>query len=135
MNKYIVKSGDLDMEVKAENRALAAMNAIRNGNPKSLGVLIGIRKKGEKKIKEVYMLTTKILEDMGQTVMIAEEAERKELLTKKPPKLHCIEPAKKIGPDIHYLTEEEFKAGKPGYVFINELTGKLSFQKDNKKKE
>ena len=138
MKTYVVKSGTLDVEVKAENRKLAAMDAIRKNKPKSLGVLIGIRKKGEKSEKEVFMLTQKVLEDMGQPVLTAEEARAAEEIKKKydkPLRLHYLELAKEIGPDMHYLTEEEFKDGKSGMVFVNEITGKLSFQKDGKKKE
>ena len=32
----------------------------------------------------------------------------------------------------HFLTEKEFKAGKPGYLLIDDVTGKIRFYKDAK---
>ena len=68
MKKYVVTSGSMRAKVKAENRTLAAMDAIRKSNPKALGLLIGVRKVGDDELEETYMLTTKILESMGYTV-------------------------------------------------------------------
>lgn len=134
MSKYKVQSGDLNIEVSAENRKLAAMDAIRKGNPKSLGVLIGIRKKGEKKIKEVFMLTQKVLEDMGQPVLTEEQAElyKKEI---DPKNYMQIKVNVKDTKPKHYLTKEEFETGKQGYVWLDHTTGKLSFAEKTRKDE
>lgn len=76
MSKYRVKSGDLDIEVKAENKKLAAMDAIRKGKPKSLGILIGILKNGDDELNETFMLSQKVLEDMGYIVLGKTKANR-----------------------------------------------------------
>lgn len=73
MPKYTVQSGDLKITVKAENKKLAAMDAIRKGKPKTLGILIGIRKKGESEQDETFMLSQKVLEDMGYNVLEPEK--------------------------------------------------------------
>jgi len=54
----------------------------------------------------------------------------------RPLRIHHVQLANSVGPDSKpFLTEEEFKAGKPGYVFINEITGKLHFPANGKEKE
>lgn len=135
MAKYRVKSGDLDMEIKADSRERAAMKAIELGSPKTLGILIGIRKKGESSSKETFMLTQQILEKMGQPVLTEEQAERykKEVNPKYYKELRINELDSKK--PKHFLTREEFRAGKPGYVWFDETSGKLRFTDDAKETE
>jgi hypothetical protein len=135
MSKYLVKSGDLNITVRSDNHKLAAMDAIRKGKPKSLGVLIGILKKGDDEAEEIFMLTQKVLEDMGHTIEEALNIDTNINRYKKPLTLNHVERAKEIGPGQEFLTEKEFKAGKPGYVWINETTGKLHFPENAKKKK
>lgn len=65
MEKYKVKSGTMNTEVKALNHDMAMMKAIEKESPKALGTLISALKKGDKKDRQVFMITEMVLERMG----------------------------------------------------------------------
>lgn len=60
MNKYKVKSGDLNTEIRAVNERMAAMKAIEQHNA-ALGLLTQVLKKGDKIKDATYFNTESLL--------------------------------------------------------------------------
>lgn len=65
MDKFRVRTGDIDMEVKAINTRMAAMKAIEKSPSASLGVLIEIKKVGDWEGNTLYCKTEFVLGLMG----------------------------------------------------------------------
>lgn len=65
MAKYRVQSGLLDVTKEAKNHRMAAIKAIDENSPKSLGLIISVLKEGDSLEDELYMKTEFILECMG----------------------------------------------------------------------
>ena len=64
-SNYRVQSGSLDVTVEAKNHRMAAIKAIDENKPNSLGVLIGVLKEGDSPDDEILTRTETILECMG----------------------------------------------------------------------
>ncbi len=65
MLKYRVQSGSLNVKIQASNHRMAAIRAIEENSPKSLGLLIAVLKEGDVENDELFMKTEFILECMG----------------------------------------------------------------------
>lgn len=65
MEKYRVQSGDIDVEITASTHRMAAMKAIEQHIPCSLGQIISVLKDGDDESEETYFNTKLVLEDMG----------------------------------------------------------------------
>ena len=65
MGKYRVQTGALDVTVEAKNHRMAAIKAIDENSPKSLGLIISVLKDGDSSDDELFMKTEFILECMG----------------------------------------------------------------------
>lgn len=65
MSKYRVQSGTMDVTVEATNHRMAAIKAIDENNPKSLGLIVSILKDGDNLDDELFMKSEFILECMG----------------------------------------------------------------------
>lgn len=65
MEKYRVRSGGLDVVVKARTHQMAIMKALEKNLPPSLGIIISALKEGDSIDDEIYMLTGTVLENMG----------------------------------------------------------------------
>lgn len=65
MSKYKVKSGSLDVTIKAVNHRMAAIKAIDKYRPKELGMLISVIKEGDSLDDEIFMKAQFVLECMG----------------------------------------------------------------------
>lgn len=69
MSKYRVQTGSLDVTVEAKNHRMAAIKAIDENNPKSLGLIVSILKEGDSLDDELFMKSEFILECMGYQVV------------------------------------------------------------------
>lgn len=65
MEKYRVQSGDIDVEITASTHRMAAMKAIEQHIPCSLGRIITVLKDVDDESEEIYFGTKQVLEDMG----------------------------------------------------------------------
>ncbi len=65
MSRYRVQTGSLDVTVEAKNHRMAAIKAIDENNPKSLGLIVSILKEGDSLDDELFMKSEFILECMG----------------------------------------------------------------------
>ena len=65
ISKYRVQTGSLDVTVEAKNHRMAAIKAIDENNPKSLGLIVSILKEGDSLDDELFMKSEFILECMG----------------------------------------------------------------------
>ena len=65
MEKYRVQTGSLDVTVEAKNHRMAAIKAIDENNPKSLGLIVSVLKEGDSSDEELFMKSEFILECMG----------------------------------------------------------------------
>lgn len=64
MSKYRVQTGAMDVTVEAKNHRMAAIKAIDENNPKSLGLIVAILKEGDSIDDELFMKSEFILECM-----------------------------------------------------------------------
>jgi hypothetical protein len=65
MAKYRVQTGSLNVTVEAKNHRMAAIKAIDENEPKSLGLIISTLKEGDKIDDELFIKTEYLLECMG----------------------------------------------------------------------
>ena len=65
MVKYRVQTGSLDVTVEAKNHRMAAIKAIDENNPKSLGLIVSVLREGDSSDDELFMRTEFILDCMG----------------------------------------------------------------------
>ena len=65
MSKYRVQTGSLDVIIEAKNHRMAAIKAIDENNPKSLGLIVSVLKEGDSIDDEIFMKSEFILECMG----------------------------------------------------------------------
>ena len=65
MVKYRVQTGLLDVTVEAKNHRMAAIKAIDENNPKSLGLFVSVLREGDSSDDELFMKTEFILDCMG----------------------------------------------------------------------
>jgi hypothetical protein len=65
MAKYRVQTGSLDVTIEAKNHRLAAIKAIDKYEPKGLGLIISVLKKGDKAEDELFFQSEFILDCMG----------------------------------------------------------------------
>lgn len=65
MEKYRVQTGLLDVTVEAKNHRMAAIKAIDENNPTSIGILISVLKVGDSLDDEIFMKSEFILNCMG----------------------------------------------------------------------
>lgn len=73
LKSYKVRSGSLDVTVKARNHKMAVFKAIEENNPKSLGLIIGCLRYGDSKDEELYTQTESTLKEMGFDVSFEKE--------------------------------------------------------------
>jgi hypothetical protein len=73
MEKYLVRSGDLEITVESNVHRVAAIKAIDEYSPLSLGELISVLKEGDSEDEEVFMKTEWLLSIMGYELENEEE--------------------------------------------------------------
>lgn len=64
-NKFTVQSASMCVTVEAKNHKMAAIKAIDENNPESLGTLISVLKENDSEDNETFFLSESILNDMG----------------------------------------------------------------------